>query len=63
MQERHPKPAFLWALSEISMPYDQEVRYLAIDSRNGPTNVGALRFGAAGVSRLAWVWVSEDSIG
>ena len=63
MRERLPKPAFLWALSEISMPYDQEVRYWAIDSKNGPTNVGALRLGAADASSPAWVCVSEDSIG
>ena len=43
------------------MPYDQEVRFWAIDSRNGPTNDGALRLGTAGASGPGRVWVSEDS--
>jgi hypothetical protein len=33
-------------LREISMPYDQEVRFREIDSRNGLITVEALTFGA-----------------
>ena len=63
MQERHPKQMFLWVLSEISIPCEQEVSFWATDSRSGPTNIGALILGAAGASVPAWVCVSEDSIG
>jgi hypothetical protein len=44
-----------------SVPCDKEVRFRTIDSRNGPTNVAALNFGAGRAFGPTRVWASVDT--